>query len=276
MGYNRGGFHHQADIRECCAVTDAPGKCVSIKNLGQALFNSPLQLSLEPGFGRGRFVPEGLWIREEVEWPAPSDGLLFEKAGPRQKLYFNPRHVRAAIVTCGGLCPGINNVIRSLFMELHYRYGVAEVLGIRHGYWGLTENGPPPITLTRDFVNTIHKEGGTMLGTSRGHQDPAAMVDFLAKRKIDVLFCVGGDGTQRGNRALGEEAERRGLKVAIVGVPKTIDNDLLYCDRTFGFVTALEKAQEVIHLAHTEAVAATRGTASRSAGCSSRSAPPSP
>jgi 6-phosphofructokinase 1 len=202
-------------------------------------------------------------VRDQIEFSAGApqpDGVAFEKAGPRQRLFFDPGSFRAAIVTCGGLCPGLNNVIRSLFVELHYRYRAQEVLGIRNGYLGLNaQAGPPPVVLSSDFVDNIQYEGGTMLGTSRGPQEPAVMVDFLRDRKIGALFCIGGDGTLRGAQAIATEVARRKLEIAVVGIPKTIDNDVMYCDRTFGYYTAIEKARDVLHLAHTEAKAAPRG-----------------
>ena len=166
----------------------------------------------------------------------------------------------SAIVTCGGLCPGINSVIRSVYLELDFNYGVKEVLGLRHGYRGLNPaTGLPPLVLTRSFVSEIHEEGGTMLGTSRGPQDVGMMVDFLEQQKIDVLFCVGGDGTHRGAHAICEEIRRRSRPIAVIGIPKTIDNDIDYCDSTFGYFTAVDAARNVIHLAHTEARSTARG-----------------
>lgn len=244
---------------------------VPIENLGPPRFPSPLRLAEARGRGLGLFVPDGASVRWGIEVAPDGDNggnpddpsaepLAFEKAGPRPRLYFDPAQTRAAIVTCGGLCPGLNNVIRSIFLELFFNYGVREVYGIRDGYLGLDgERGRPPIPLTREFVSEIHAEGGTVLGSSRGEQDPAAMVDFLLSRRINILFCIGGDGTQRGSRAIREEARRRGLDLAVVGIPKTIDNDLSYCDRTFGVSTAVEKAREVAHLAHNEAKGVPRG-----------------
>ncbi len=241
-------------------MTHPSEQVVTIRQLGDCAHYSPQRLADEPGHGQGRFVPEGSLIRREVELPLARSEVLLEKAGPREKIFFNPRRTNAAVVTCGGLCPGLNNVVRSLFMELHYRYQIQTVFGIRNGYLGLNASaGLPPLRLTPDIVNDIHKEGGTILGTSRGKQETAVMVEFLKAHHIDILFCVGGDGTQRGAHALVEEITRQNLPIAVVGIPKTIDNDLLYCDRTFGFITAIEKAQEVINSAHNEAIAANRG-----------------
>ena len=219
---------------------------------------SPLALTPAGDDEGGGFVAEGTRVRHRVEIapgePPEAEPVSFEKAGPRASIYFDPSRVRAAIVTCGGLCPGTNNVIRSIFHELFHRYGVEWVLGIRYGFQGLNPAvGVPPLPLTPEFVKTIHNLGGTVLGSSRGHQDPAVMVDFLAAQGIDLLFCVGGDGTQRGAHDIAAEVGRRGLRIAVVGVPKTIDNDIPFVWRTFGFFTALEKAQEVIQGAHVEA-----------------------
>ena len=183
----------------------------------------------------------------------PAD-ILFEKAGPREQIFFEPSKTSAAIATCGGLCPGLNNVIRSAFLELHENYGIREVWGIRYGYAGLnTGLGQPPIRLTPALMDEIHEVGGTMLGTSRGPQSTQAMVDFLVERQIQILLCVGGDGTLRGASALAGEAQRRGLAIAVVGIPKTIDNDVMYIARTFGLSTATEVARKVLDCAHNEA-----------------------
>lgn len=240
-----------------------PLERVAIRRLGAAQTTSPLRFAAEPGHGLGQFVPEHAWLRHDIEVGdrgEPADRRLFERAGPRARLFFRPERSRAAIVTCGGLCPGLNNVVRSLFLELHFRYGVAEVLGIRDGFLGLDpRRGRPPLVLSRDFVSDIHLEGGTLLGTSRGPHDVEVMVDFLVAQGIDMLFCVGGDGTHRGAHALARELDARHLAIAVVGIPKTIDCDIGYCDRTFGFLTAVEKARDVIHLAHTEAASTPRG-----------------
>jgi 6-phosphofructokinase 1 len=196
-------------------------------------------------------VPE--FIRRRVGQPV-DEGHLFEVAGPRDRLFFEPGRSRAGIVTCGGLCPGLNNVVRSLFLELRYGYAVPTVLGFRYGYRGLDpRQGSAPLELTHDTVNEIHKHGGTLLGTSRGPVDIEAAVERLIQCGVDMLFCVGGDGTQRGAHALHEAARRRGHALAVVGIPKTIDNDVRFVTRTFGYLTALEESRRVIDAAHTEA-----------------------
>jgi 6-phosphofructokinase 1 len=175
-------------------------------------------------------------------------------------MFFDPSRISAAIVTCGGLCPGLNNVIRSASLELIFNYGVKRVVGIRYGFRGMNPQvGDPPVELTPEFVERIHYLGGTVLGSSRGPQPPEVMVDFLEREKIDILFCVGGDGTQRGAQAIYQEVRRRGLTKAVVGIPKTIDNDIAYVTATFGYATALSKAEEVLRAAHTEARNAVNG-----------------
>ncbi len=183
-----------------------------------------------------------------------------EQAGPRQKLFFAPSKTRAAIVTCGGLCPGLNDVIRALTMILWYRYEVRQIIGLKYGYEGLVDFFKHPIIeLTPEHVEDIHKDGGTILGSSRGNQNPIKMVDFLSTNNINILFTIGGDGTQRGAMAISKEAERRGLKISIIGIPKTIDNDISYTERTFGFETAVALSKSPIASAHMEAKGARNG-----------------
>jgi 6-phosphofructokinase 1 len=181
-----------------------------------------------------------------------------EPGGPREYLYFDPARTRAAIVTCGGLCPGLNNVIRGLALELADSYGVADVFGFRDGFRGLVGD-TEPVRLSREVVADIHNRGGTILGTSRGSQDAAAMVTTLERHGISLLFVIGGDGTLRGAAKIADEAERRGLKISVIGVPKTIDNDIPYLDQSFGFQTAFTRATDSIKSAHTEASSTPRG-----------------
>jgi len=227
----------------------------NITSLGEAIFPSPI----------GRYINEDLRVPEHIvrDLNKPlSEGLLFELAGPREKLFFDPKQTRAGIVTCGGLCPGLNDVIRSLFLELHYAYGVKEVLGFRGGYIGLNpELGKEPIVLTPKLVDDIHQEGGTILGTSRGPVDIGIAVDNLIRLGVNILFTVGGDGTQRGGNALFQEAKKRGYPLSIVGVPKTIDNDVAFVTRTFGYLTAVEEAAKVLDRAHIEAKSVENGIA---------------
>jgi 6-phosphofructokinase 1 len=184
----------------------------------------------------------------------------FEAAGPRPSIYFDPGSVTAGIVTCGGLCPGLNDVIRALVLTLTYAYGVKRILGFCYGYSGLTRNpSHGPIELTSDVVESIHEHGGTILGSSRGPQDVDEMVDTLERLGVSILFTIGGDGTLRGASALSQEIERRGLSISVVGIPKTIDNDLAWTVRTFGFSSAVETARLSILAAHSEARGAWNG-----------------
>jgi 6-phosphofructokinase 1 len=220
---------------------------MNINTLGEARFPSPLPFHVSD---KSRVL-----FNVIVNPDAPvSEELLLEVAGPRERLFFDPKHTRAGIVTCGGLCPGLNNVIRSLVLELHHGYGVREILGFVSGYQGLDPwRGSEPIPLTPEFVEDIHKEGGTELNTSRGPVDISVAVDNLIRRKVDILFVIGGDGTQRGGEAILREAQQRGHALSVVGVPKTIDNDVAFVSRTFGYVTAVEEAVKAINCAHTEA-----------------------
>jgi 6-phosphofructokinase 1 len=223
--------------------------------LGQARFASPIRHSVSD---------EARVPLHIVRTPGvtPPEELLFEMAGPREKLFFDPKDTRAGIVTCGGICPGLNTVIRSAFLEMHHIYGVKEVLGFHDGYHGLDPaSGLEPIVLTPDLVDDIHKEGGTVLGTSRGPVDIGGAVDNLIKRGVNILFVVGGDGTQRGGHELFREAQKRGHALAVVGIPKTVDNDVPYVSRTFGYQTALEEAARVITCAHTEVHSVQNGIA---------------
>lgn len=188
--------------------------------------------------------------------PVPS----FERAGPREKIYFDPAKLKCGIVTCGGLCPGLNGVIRSVVLCLHHSYGVRTVFGFPYGYEGLSYRyGHEPIQLTLPLVDRIHQQGGTILGSSRGNQDVGEMVDTLERMNIGILFTIGGDGTLRGANAIAEEIEHRQLKIAVIGIPKTIDNDISYIQRSFGFATAVSEAGRAITAAHIEAQGARNG-----------------
>jgi len=185
---------------------------------------------------------------------------LFEMAGPREKIFFDPSKLKCGIVTCGGLCPGINDVIRAIIMSLFYHYGVKTVFGFRYGYEGLSSKyRHTPMELTPDVVNGIHQMGGTILASSRGPQDIADMVDTLERMNIGILFTIGGDGTLRGAQAIADEAKRRGLKIAVISVPKTIDNDISCIQQSFGFDTAVTESRPSLYAAHTEAVGARNG-----------------
>ncbi len=224
---------------------------LAVPSLGAARFESPL-------LAKGRSFPQpGIRVRYQARVaPEPLEGedLLLEKAAPQQRIFFDPATTTAAFVTCGGLAPGLNNTIRSGYLELRHNYGVQRILGIREGYRGLDPHeGLEPIVLTPASVDDINDLGGTVLGTSRGGRDPVDMVDYLEAHDIDILFTIGGDGTQRGAHAVAHEAMRRGSERSIVGIPKTIDNDVPFVYTSFGYATALEGAADVLRQAHVEA-----------------------
>jgi 6-phosphofructokinase 1 len=231
--------------------TPSTQAALDVPVLGPARYESPLRAK-----GR-RFPDPSLRVRYQAR--EGSDDLTggelsFEKAGPRERLFFDPSHTTAAFVTCGGLAPGLNNTIRSGFYELLHNYGVTRVLGIRNGYRGLDPaEALEPMVLTPDFVDDINDMGGTVLGTSRGSRQPSAIADYLESHDIDILFCIGGDGTQRGAHAIAREIRTRGDMRSIVGIPKTIDNDVPYVYMSFGYATALDEAARVLRSAHVEA-----------------------
>jgi 6-phosphofructokinase 1 len=184
----------------------------------------------------------------------------FEVAGPRHKIYFDPSKLKAGIVTCGGLCPGLNDAIRAIVMSLFHHYGVRTVFGFRYGYEGLSPGyGHTLYELTPDAVRDIHEKGGTILGSSRGPQDVAEMVDTLERMNVGLLFAVGGDGTLRGAQAMAEEIQRRNLKIGVIGIPKTIDNDICYVEQSFGFDTAVTETRTAVFSAKSEADGARNG-----------------
>ncbi len=230
---------------------------LEVKTLGECTFDSPLNL------------PEALYVSDEtrVRYAAEipnetetAEEVSFEKAGPRKKIFFDPAETKAAIVTCGGLSPGLNDVIRAIVMQLYYKYGVEHILGIRFGYKGLNPaNWLEPLKLHPADVERIHELGGTILGSSRGHEDPEVMVNTLERLGINILFCIGGDGTLRGANVIWQTVEKHELKVSIIGIPKTIDNDICYVAKSFGFDTAVSEAREALRCAHVEAKGAPNG-----------------
>lgn len=243
-----------------------PAPDFHIDRLGRAEIHSPLKMTAGPD-GQSLFVREDerclydttgySWAHTEM--PLDLSAINFEVAGPREFIYFDPRVTRAAIVTCGGLCPGINNVIRGLTHILLLQYRIKEVLGIRYGFQGMVPGGHEPLALTLSEVESIHEHGGTYLGTSRGPQDIGQMLRFLKERQVQMLFAIGGDGTQRGANAIAEAAQAAKMDLAVIGIPKTIDNDLEYVEKTFGFETAFTVANQVLKAAHAEAKGAYNG-----------------
>jgi 6-phosphofructokinase 1 len=242
-------------------------KDLEVSRLGEARIDSPLGLSTHYGDLIADYVQENASVtllqdRDKIVEYVKKNKFLpaFVQAGPRKNIFFDPAHTSAAIVTCGGLCPGINNVIRALVMELFYRYGVSDIWGIQYGYRGFNpEHGLEPKKLTPEIVKGIHELGGSFLGSSRGPQDIGEIVDRLVQMKINILFTIGGDGTLHGAEAIYTEIKKRKLKIAVVGVPKTIDNDIAYVEKTFGLETAFSVAASAIRSAHTEAIGAPNG-----------------
>lgn len=235
-----------------------------VASLGPCTIPSPLGLCTSRDQGGPSYTPDATRVIDQIEIsPGGSVDLnsALEKAGPRELVFFDPKKTRVGVVTAGGLCPGINNVIRSLVFELVHKYGVQSVVGFRHGFAGLvpTSGAPEPMPLGPQEVRHVHHFGGTLLGSTRGAQDPKQMVDTLVSLGIDILFAIGGDGTMRGAHAIAEEIGRRGLRIAVVGIPKTIDNDIAFVDKTFGFETAVSVARTAIDAAHTEALSAPGG-----------------
>jgi len=231
---------------------------LTIPTLGLPTVPSPLKLSTVADDLIADFTPVGGKVLYRPDGSEPE--VSFEASGPRQVNYFRGEDVCAGIVTCGGLCPGMNNVIRGLVMQMWYSYGVRRIHGFRYGYQGLSAApSHAPEELTPDGVRDVHLQGGTFLGSSRGNAPVEEMVETMTRLGINVMFCIGGDGTMRGAGAIYEEVRRRGLEVAVIGVPKTIDNDLMYIERTFGFQTAVSIAAEAIKAAHVEARGAPNG-----------------
>ena len=178
----------------------------------------------------------------------------FETAGPRSRIYFDPSKLRCALVTCGGLCPGLNGIIRAIVLELYYGYGVRNIYGIRHGLQGfIPKYAHDVVDLNPDIVGSIIRQGGSFLGSSRGHQDVDEIIDCLERMNIGVLFMIGGDGTLMAAAKITDAITERGLKISVVGIPKTIDNDIYMVSRSFGFDTAVDVATQSIRAAHNEA-----------------------
>ncbi len=233
----------------------------TIETLGECKYPSPIKLSNVVGDHKANYVKDDSFVRNTINVFNTNikDDLtasnLLQKAGPREKIFFDPTQVNAGICTCGGLCPGLNDVIRALVRCLWKRYGVHSIHGFQFGYKGFfEEEGFDTIPLTPENVDEIHKIGGSFLGTSRGGgQRVNDIVDTLVKKHINIMFIIGGDGTQRGSLDIANEVERRGLKVAVIGIPKTVDNDLQFIDRSFGFETAVQKAKDAVASIHMEA-----------------------
>ncbi len=240
---------------------------LSVRTLGPCRIDSPIAALLEDRRSSLHCVDEDdLVLFDDTRSMAQTRGTTladlpgFEPAGPRRKIYFDPAKTRVGIVTCGGLCPGLNDVIRALVIELANHYGVNRIFGFRNGYQGfIPRYGHSVVDLTPELVANISEDGGTILGSSRGQQDPEEVVDCLERMSISILFVIGGDGSMRGAMDIARVISERDRKIAVVCVPKTIDNDIPFIDRSFGFQTAFSKAAEAIRTAHVEATSAPNG-----------------
>jgi 6-phosphofructokinase 1 len=228
-----------------------------VARLGEARIPNPFSTSYIDD--RERLVHPALLSDVQHYLDAGEELPSFEIAGPREHLLFDPGSLRCGIVTCGGLCPGLNDVIRAVVLSLHHHYGVRTVLGFRYGYEGLGSRGLSPAELTPATVDCIHLQGGTVLGSSRGPESASTMVDTLERLGVGILFVVGGDGTLRGAQAIAEEVRRRGRAIGVIGIPKTIDNDIAFIQQSFGFETAVIESRHVIRAANSEAVGARNG-----------------
>lgn len=231
----------------------------SIKRLGDCRFRSPMQGVRFTG-DAGRLLYHSLYDEIQPFIDAEKELPAMELAGPREQIFFDPATTRCGIVTCGGLCPGINDVIRAVTLSLWHHYGVRHIYGFRYGYEGLVKrHGHVPLTLTPELVNQVGEMGGTILASSRGPQEPAEMVDYLEELGVSILFAIGGDGTLKGAGKIAAAAVERGRSISVIGIPKTIDNDISFIQTTFGFETAVAEAHRAVYAAHTEATGARNG-----------------
>ena len=238
------------------SIVDKP-----ISSLGPCLFPSPLRHigGTEAPF---KTDEDRILFEHRIAGTTPEEAgpMSFEEAGPRASIFFDPPRTTVGIVTCGGLCPGLNDIIRGIVNQCYSQYGITRIVGFRYGYEGLVQRyGHTPLILKPESVAQAHNFGGTLLGSSRGAQDIGAMVDTLEDMNIDILFVIGGDGTLRGAAEIVKELDRRGLKKSVVGIPKTIDNDIMYLDKSFGFETAFAEAVQAVKCAYIEATGAVNG-----------------
>ena len=231
-----------------------------IQCLGTPKIHSPLGVRIKGGY-TSRFVSDDDLIVSTIDKNKITSLIKngvdipgFEKAGPREKIYFDPSKLKCAIVTCGGLCPGLNDIIRSVVLELLHCYGVQNIYGIRYGLQGfIPEYGHDIMELTSESVSKILDMGGTILGSSRGTQNIDDVVDCLERMSIGILFMVGGDGTLVAANKIADKINERKLKISVIVIPKTIDNDIYLVSKTFGFDSAVDIATSAIKGAHNEA-----------------------
>ncbi|NCD33022.1 MAG: ATP-dependent 6-phosphofructokinase [Spartobacteria bacterium] len=238
--------------------TSSP-RIISVDTIGDCAFESPL-MRKKQRFYAGEGVARFNRVKDLGQYNSIQDIEYYELAGAREKIYFNPAETTVGIVTCGGLCPGLNDVIRAITFCAMEEYGVKRVLGFKYGYEGLVAKFyHQPMELNTDNTDDIHEKGGTMLMSSRGFQEPSEIAETLIHYKVDILFTIGGDGTLRGASDIYQEVKKRGLNISVIGIPKTIDNDIALVERSFGFQTAVEVAWHNINAAHAEAKAYRNG-----------------
>lgn len=231
---------------------------LEIKNLGKNIFLSPIK-NINYVDDKDKIVYSITYSKLKKQFEEDKI-LTIERAGPRKMLFFDPQKTVVGIATCGGLSPGLNNVIRSLVLQLYYQYHVKDIIGIRYGYKGLNiDQEINPVRLDPASVEYIHNMGGSILGSSRGYSDPKKIVDGLKHFGINIFFPIGGDGTIKGAMEITDEIEKRGLQIAVVNIPKTIDNDIPFISKSFGFETAFSQAVEAVRGAHNEAKGAPNG-----------------
>lgn len=232
-----------------------------VPTLGPARYDSPLVGFLGVRRTNEHYVSEDdrVLLADTLSLLDEGAPASFEPGGPRRRVFFRPGDITVGIVTCGGLCPGLNDVVRGLVNELFHHYAIRRCIGFRYGYAGLVADGPNPVDLTPHNVIGINEQGGTILGTSRGAQDCAAMADRLQDLGVDILFVIGGDGSMRGAAALSAELTARGAPIGVIGIPKTIDNDIPWIGQSFGFQTAYTVAADHIRAAAVEAHSARNG-----------------
>jgi 6-phosphofructokinase 1 len=239
---------------------DLDAKNTFVTNLGECRIPTPVSKRAQ-GSNTISFVSEADRILIDVNFSRACKQLAdgpeppsYELAGPRQRIFFDPSKLKCALVTCGGLCPGLNDIIRSIVLELHYGYGVRNIFGVRYGLRGfIPRYGYDLMQLTPSAVVNIHERGGVVIGSSRGPQDIDEITDSLERLNVGILFMIGGGGTLQAATSLADTVIKRGLKISIVGVPKTIDNDIYMVSRSFGFDTAVEVSTRAIVSASNEA-----------------------
>ena len=227
-----------------------------VESLGTPTIDSPIKILSSRKFvtANSRILHKPLLSEVKSSIEQGTDPETFELAGPSEKIFFAPEKTKAMIITCGGLCPGINSVIRGIVMQLWYQYGVKNIVGAPYGYRGLgIDSKQSFVELTPNVVMNIHEQGGSFLGSSRGTPPTREIIDCLEKHRVDLLFVIGGDGTMRGALSISRELQERNSKIAIVGIPKTIDNDIPFVRRSFGFETAVSIACQAAYSGHNEA-----------------------